>query len=183
MKETFKILFTIEVDTESGESKTIKKEIITDQVGRKSSKKVVEEDPIAKLTLADNKYILNSAALELLKASADDRIDIKYHKVGNSLVPIIGLDESFGTHNGNRLTKSGTVACRGNANAQLSRYGDVFTLEPHKDDTFLLVGNKDIVEETAEVPHDVNLNLDGLVDEIDENEEDKDELLNIDFKL
>lgn len=187
MKEVFNIVLTVEVDTESGDSKIIKKEIVKDvevkKTTRKSSPKVKEdEDTTPKLTLADNKYILNKAAVELLGADADARLDIKYHKVENSLVPIIGLDESFGTHGGNRLTKTGTVSCRGNANTQLARYGDLFILEPYKDNLFLLKGNKDTdTIEEKETPDNINLNLDGLVDEVEE--KDEDELLNIDFNF
>lgn len=187
MKEIFNIVLTVEVDTESGDSKVIKKEIVKDvevkKTAKKSSKKSIkEEDTTPKLTLTDNKYILNEAAVELLGAEADSRLDIKYHKVENSLVPIIGLDESFGTHGGNRLTKTGTVSCRGNANSQLARYGEVFTFEPYKDNLFLLKGDKDTDDiEEKEVPDDINLNLEGLVDEVEE--KDEDELLNIDFNL
>ena len=187
MKETFKVLFTIEVDTETNESKVIKKEMITDEAPKKKTatekkKEEEEESSEPQLTLTDNKYLLNKAALTALKADTDARIDIKYHKVEGALVPIIGLDETFGTHSGNRLTKTGTVSCRGNANTQLSRYGTIFTFKDYKDGLFLLSGDKDIIEEEEkEVPHDVNLNLEGLVDEVEK--EDDEELTNFDFNL
>ena len=66
--------------------------------------------------------------------------DIKYEKRGKETVPVIGTDTAFGTKQGNKLTKSLTVACRGSKNEELSKYGTEFILVPHetKDGIFVL---------------------------------------------
>lgn len=142
-----KFKFELTVDTESGEFSVISidtGEIKTVSIPKKTTKKTKkEESTTPQLILEGNKYCLNSAAIELMRVTPDDKIDIKYEKRGKIMVPVIGTDEVFGTKGGNKLTKSNTVACRGSKNEELSKYGHVFEIKPHdsKDGLFILTGD------------------------------------------
>ena len=94
----------------------------------------------------------------------DCKLDIKYEKRGKETVPVIGTDTAFGTKQGNKLTKSLTVACRGSKNEELSKYGIEFILVPHetKDGIFVLQ-NEDAKLERA---------LDDTLEKPDEPEEE-----------
>jgi hypothetical protein len=177
MIETFKVLFTYEQDPETGDIKCINREVINDDIkpAKKASttkKKTTskEESSTPQLILSDNKYTLNSAAVELMGVEPDDRLDIKYEKKGKLMIPIIGTNESFGTKAGNRLTKSFTVSYRGKANEELANYGSVFTITEHssKEGIFVLTGDNapeavedekvTIKDEASEIEVDIDLN-------------------------
>lgn len=155
MIQTFKVLFTYEQDDETGEVKVINREVINEDLPKakktsstKKTTKKADDDPEPKVTLEDNKYSLNTAALELLGVEADDRIDIKFEKRGKVRIPVIGNNVSFGTQGGNRLTKSGTVSYRGKNHDLLEEYGTVFTLKAtDKDGIFEMIGDKPLPEE------------------------------------
>ena len=93
----------IALDPETGEFRDF-------SVSKKSTttkkKSVVSDDATPKLILETSKYTLTQAAANLLGVKPDDRIDIKYQKIGNILVPVIGSNTAFGTKAGNKLTKS-----------------------------------------------------------------------------
>lgn len=135
----------IALDPETGEFRDF-------SVSKKSTttkkKSVVSDDATPKLILETSKYTLTQAAANLLGVEPDDRIDIKYQKIGNILVPVIGSNTAFGTKAGNKLTKSLTVSCRGKANEELSDYGSEFTFKPHpnKEGLFILEGDKPLPE-------------------------------------
>jgi hypothetical protein len=147
---TISLKYQVSVDTETGEmtTKCISRKIdksnfeVT-EAKKKSSKAKKEESTTPELTLEDNKYYLNSAAIELMGVSPDDKLDIKYEKKDNTMIPVIGTDESFGTRSGNRLTKSNSVAFRGSKNEELAKYGKVFTIIPHdkREGLFILQGD------------------------------------------
>lgn len=101
------------INQETGEIKDL--ELAKPKASRKSTKKVEDNDPTPRLTLLDNKYELNQAAIDLLGVEPDDRIDINYEKNDQYFIPVIGTDINFGhPGKGNKLTKSNTVSCRGN---------------------------------------------------------------------
>lgn len=195
MIETFKVLFTYEQDTETGDIKCINREVINDDIKpvkkastpKKKSSKNESSEP--QIILEDNKYTLNSAAVELMGVEPDDRLDIKFEKNGKLMIPIIGTNESFGTKAGNRLTKSFTVSCRGKANDELQNYGTVFTLSEHptKEGLFVMQGDKApeaVVDDKVEIKDDaseveVEIDLDDFI--ADENEVE--EISALDFKL
>jgi hypothetical protein len=133
--------------------KVVNREVVNDDLpkAKKTSSKTTkkaDEDPEPKVTLEDNKYSLNTAALTLLGVEADDRIDIKFEKREKGRVPVIGNNVYFGTQGGNRLTKSGTVSYRGKNHDLLEEYGTVFTLkETDKEGIFEMIGDKPIPEE------------------------------------
>lgn len=150
--ERIKILFTFDIDPLNGDMICIDRKIVDDKV--KVSK--AEESNVPTLTLEANKFTLNSNAIALLKATAGDKIDIKYQKKENASIPIIGLSSEFGTpDNGNKLTKSNTVAYRGKANTELKKFGSVFTLSPS--DT---QGLFELVSENA--PQEVSITDDAI---------------------
>ena len=152
MIQKFKVLFTYEQDDETGEVKVINREVINEDLpkAKKTSSKATkkaDDDPEPKITLEDNKYCLNNAALELLGVEADDRIDIKFEKRGKVRIPVIGNNVSFGTQGGNRLTKSGTVSYRGKNHDLLAEYGTIFSFkETDKEGIFELVGDQPLPE-------------------------------------
>lgn len=106
-----KVKFIISVDTTTGEFEVVNsetgeiKKVDLPKEKKSSSKKTTKKDenPNPTLTLEENKYILNSAAVELLEVEPEDRLDIKYEKQGKGdLIPVIGTNEAFGTKAGKK---------------------------------------------------------------------------------
>jgi hypothetical protein len=155
MIQTFKVLFTYEQDDETGEVKVVNREVVINDLPKakktsspKKSTKKADENPNPELILEDNKYCLNTAAVELLGVEVDDRLDIKFEKRDKVRVPVIGCNTAFGTQGGNRLTKSNTVSYRGKNHDLLEEFGTVFSFkETDKDGIFELVGDKPIPTE------------------------------------
>lgn len=153
MIQRFKVLFTYEQDDETGEVKVLNREVVNDDLpkAKKTSapkKSKADENPEPELILEDNKYSLNTAAIELLGVEADDRIDIKFEKRDKVRVPVIGCNTAFGTQGGNRLTKSNTVSYRGKNHDLLEEYGTIFSFkETDKEGIYELIGDKPIPEE------------------------------------
>lgn len=154
MIQQFKVLFTYEQDDETGEVKVLNREVINDDLPKAKKKtsapkkSKADENPEPELILEDNKYVLNTAAVELLGVEADDRIDIKFEKKDKVRIPVIGCNTAFGTQGGNRLTKSNTVSYRGKNHDTLEEYGTVFSFkETDKEGIFELIGDKPVPEE------------------------------------
>ena len=194
--ERIKLLLTLDLDPETGETKCVDRQIINDDLPKKtstkkSSKKPKDDNPTPTISLEDNKYTLNNAAVELMGVQPDDRIDVKFEKNGKLIIPVIGTNEVFKTKGGNRLTKSFTVSCRGKLNEELSKYGDSFTLEPHPSTPglFLLLGNKDYTPSTS---GDENINIEEKdedlptdlgIDDLTEEDSENKEITDFDFSL
>lgn len=186
--EHFQVIldYEVTVDPETGEIQTrlVNKSIdkakfksVNAPVKKKVSKIKKEESNEPQLVLEDNKYCLNTAAVELMGITTDDKIDIKYEKRGKNMIPVIGSDSVFGTKQGCKLTKSNTVSCRGSKNEELAKYGSIFELTPHetKQGLFILKGNNgpEIIEE-SEIKideEDENLPLDVDLNELIEDED------------
>lgn len=188
---TLTLQYAMKINTETGEileTKLIKRsvdksnfEVTTPK--KKASKPKKEEVSTPQLILEDNKYCLNAAAVELMQVGPDSKLDIKYEKRGNQMIPVIGTDEAFGTKGGNKLTKSNTVACRGSKNEELSKYGTEFTILAHdsKEGLFILSsgeipisqeelnGDENIALEEDEEPLPLDIDLPELVDDKDAN--------------
>ena len=121
MIKVHKITVTTEyLNEETGEIFTDTRELKDDTVkgtkkkaSKSSSTKIDDSNPNPILTLEDNKYILNAAAIEALGVEPGDTIDIKNQKIGTKKVKVIGSSETFGTKAGNKLTQKGTVSFRG----------------------------------------------------------------------
>lgn len=180
---TLTLKYQVKVDTETGEmttkciSRKIDKniEVVDAKPAKRTSKaKKGNESSVPTLTLEDNKYCLNQTAADLMGVEPDCKLDIKYEKRGKETVPVIGTDTAFGTKQGNKLTKSLTVACRGSKNEELSKYGTEFILVPHetKDGIFVLQ-NKDAKLEQA---------LDDTIEKPDGPEEEIDLPMDIDLQ-
>lgn len=128
--------------------------------------------PVA--TLENNKIIFNREALKFLNKNEGDRIGIGYGVLSDGLLhPILDLEQ------GNKITKSRTLSCRGSANEILSKYGKEFIIEK-LDDKFILTDLKfkkftreedpNILLPSLEEEDDMGsskLSLDDLLDELD----------------
>lgn len=185
---TITLKYQVTVDTETGEmtTKCIKRTVdkTNFEVSEKKTakKKVVEDNSSPQLTLEDNKYRLNTAAIELMGVSAESKIDIKYEKQGKTMIPVIGSDEAFGTRGGNRLSKSNTVACRGSKHEELVKYGNIFQIIPHdsKAGLFILKGDAqvDTLDGDENVSIDEEIDISQLIDD-----KDVEEINSFDFTL
>lgn len=161
----------VAVDPETGEVKDFTAPAAKKTTTR-SKKKKEDESSEPQLILQENKYSLNTAAVELMGVQPDDKLNIKMRKIDKVMTPILGTNEAFKTTAGNRLTKSFTVACRGANNEALSAYGTIFTLEPNPDGsgTFILHGDKkmepqivdDNLEEDVTLPPELAGDIDML---------------------
>ena len=150
-----KMMITFDYDPETNEYKPLKQEIVKDKVQKVTKAEEAEDSAEPQITLEANKYVLNRAAATLMGVEWENRLDIKYQPIekGGMMFPIIGTDTAWKTKSGNKLTKSLTVSCRGNANELLAKYGDTFTVTPWKghEGLFVMIGNKDRTEEEPTV--------------------------------
>ena len=162
-----KMMITFDYNPDTQECVLLKQEPVKEKaqkVSTTSKAEEAEDSAEPQITLESNKYILNKAAAALLNVQCEDRLDIKYQPIekGGLMFPIIGTDVTWKTKSGNKLTKSLTVSCRGNANDILSKYGDTFTVTPWKghEGLFVLIGNKDRVEEPIQKDENINIKED-----------------------
>lgn len=180
------------VNTETGEIRDFpgKIEVKKTTSTKKTSTKKSDNDPVAKLTLEDNKYSFNSAAVELMGLEPEQKIAIKYETYKKTATPVIGTTTAFGIaeSGGNRLTKTFTVSCRGANHDKLAEFGSVFELEKHptKENLFIMKG--DNVEATTETPEEIELPDDvpfdlNTLEGIDDTDADLDEILSSDLTL
>lgn len=176
----FNIILTYEMSVDADTGEVLSTNLINRDIKQVPSsspkKKEVQDDGIPRLTLDNNKYTLNSSAVELMGITQEDKIDIKYETTNDGTIPVIGTDSAFGTKGGNRLTKSNTVAYRGVKNEELAKYGNQFILSNHpvKEGLFVLtsetnenkvkeapkIENETIRLDTEDIPFD--LDLDGI---------------------
>ena len=185
-----KMLCTFEFDPQNNSYTPVgEPEIVKTQ---SKPKKKENESSEPQLELDENKYHLNSAAIELMNVNAGDRIDIKYQIIDKLNYPIIGPSTVWKSNSGNKLTKSGTVSYRGTANVALSEYGSLFTLTPWKghDGLFVLMGDEPmpqtVEDDNVELPEDMEIEEDIKPKEdddlsFDDLEEDNTELSNFKF--
>lgn len=167
-KETFTIKLTYEmsVDTDTGE--ILETKLINRSVDNSDLKTIKKETSSGNPTLflEENKCRLNEAAVQLMNLTTDSRINIKYEQCSDGDRPILEVDDK----NGNKLTKSNTIACRGNKNQELAKYGTEFEIVAHPDrpKTFILVTDKKVDKKGDEniniSPEDV-LDLTSLIDD------------------
>lgn len=168
-KETFTIKLTYEmsVNTDTGEileTKLIGRSIDNSDLKVSKKKEISSGDPT--LFLEENKCRLNEAAVQLMNLTTDTRISIKYEQCSDGDRPILEVDDK----NGNKLTKSNTIACRGNKNQELAKYGTEFEIvaHPNRPKTFILVTDKKVDKKGDEnvniSPEDV-LDLTSLIDD------------------
>ena len=141
-----------------------------------SSKKPKDDgDPVAKIRLTDTKLEFNNAAVELTGFEPDMKIDVKFEKQGRKQTPIMMED----SNNGNRLTKTFTISCRGTRHDNLAVYGDTFEVVPYpdKEGYFKLIGNIQQEDDIIDVPEEIE-NPDDVEEDLDLSNDDE-----IDFDL
>ena len=118
------------------------------------TRKPKDTDPVAKITLLDNKLQLNAAAVEMTGFEPEMKIDVKFEKKGRVTTPVLCHDDKTG----NRLTKTYTVSFRGSRHDNLAEYGTVFELIPYegKDEYFKLKGDAPEKEDDIiDVPEEI----------------------------
>ena len=195
--ERIKLLLTLDIDPETGDTTCVNREIINDDIKKVTKKKKAtvkeDEDTTPKIILEDNKYKINQAVVKLLELDLDEenRLEINYEKSGKTVTPLFGTNYAFGHSDskGNKLTKSLTVACRGNANSELAEFGNEFTLEPHptKENIYILKGTNEVTipdgDENVAVPQEITDDTLDLSDFIAEESEEEHEVDGFDFNL
>ena len=175
------VTITFDVDSETGDVTNVKTQVegqVKRKTTTKSKKDVVkelEDTPI--ITREETKLVLNNRAVADMGIEYGDRVFIIYEKGEKTLFPVIGRSED----KGNKITKSNTVAFKGNQNVALAEFGTEFTIEEYEDETWKLVpvgGSKVVktVEEAVKLSEEVKPEL--LVEDDEEYEIDE-----FEFKL
>lgn len=163
----------VAVNPENGEIREFVSKKSTSSTGTTTrKKKVVDDNPNPQITLEEKKYCLNNAAVELMGVEPEMKLCIKMRKVDGIMTPIIGTTEAFKVKDGNRITKSFTVACRGANHDALVSYGTIFDLveNPDNSGTFIMKGDQALnvisddvnIDNDIELPDELNVNLDDL---------------------
>lgn len=108
---------------------------------RKKKEEIVEEmAAVSLITLEESKLVFNNRAVADLELEYEDRIVIKWEKVGKKLIPVIGKDEAFDEEGtGNKVTKTNTIGYKGKQNAVLAEFGNQFTIEVYKEGIWKLI--------------------------------------------
>lgn len=154
-------LYTQWVDQSTGELFEETREFLDDSIKipkktstRSSSKKSKDTDTDPKIYLEDNKFRLNSKAIELTGFDPEQKINVLFEKKGRVTTPVLCEDEK----NGNRLTKTFTVSCRGSRHDNLAEFGDVFEVIPYegKEGYFKLKGNIEKEDDIIDIPEEIN---------------------------
>ena len=141
------------------------------------TRKPKDTDPVAKITLLDNKLQLNAAAVEMTGYEPDGKYDVVFEKKGRKITPVLKPDEA----KGNRLTKTYTISFRGSRHDNLAEYGDIFELIPYEgnDGWFKLQGNAPEKEDDiVDIPEEIS-----NPDDEEEFDEDGIEAGEVDFDL
>lgn len=100
----------------------------------------IQSEPIIEgpfdLKVLEGKLQLTSDAVKKLGAATKDRIAINYWYAGpNNAYPIISKADVFDGVDGTQLTKSKTLAFRGEQRDTLLKYGTAFSFEEWRDKT------------------------------------------------
>lgn len=147
----------------------VEKKKTTTSKAKKEKDVVIEDQSV--ITLEANKISFNNKAVLDMELKYQDRIIIKYEKIKGQKkpLPIIGKDTSFDEEgSGNKLTKTNTIAYRGNANTILAEYGSKFTIEEYSegiwklvslDDTSINISKDDTYEDVIAKAEDIELTV------------------------
>lgn len=132
-----------------GDFKEVKK--TTSTRTRKAKK---DDEPTPMIHLLEGKWQMNTKAIELTGFEPEQKLDIKYEKKGRNITPVLCVDDK----NGNRLTKTYTVSCRGSRHDNLTEYGDTFEVIPYegKEGYFKLKGNVEKEDDIIDVPEEIS---------------------------
>lgn len=189
-------LITQFVDEETGELFEDKREFKEDSIktsgtkkatSKKKSKNPYDEEPEPILVREDNKLILNQAAVDALSAGEGDRIAIKEQAINRKKRLVIGLSDTFGTKEGNLLTKSNTIRWSGKNQEMVSRYGDEFNFVPHDktEGLFILVNRNEDEEVTNPDEEEEVIDVEAEINELNADLDDETEVLpsNLNFEF
>ena len=164
--QSSKLVLTL-VDTETGELFTKEatfgdfKEVTKKATTTRTRKPKTDDEPTPMLHVLEGKIQMNTKAQELCGFEPEQKIDIKFEKRGRVITPVMCVDDK----NGNRLTKTYTISCRGQKRENLIQYGDTFEVIPYegKEGYFKLIGNVEQPEDDiVDVPEEIT-----SVDDID----------------
>jgi hypothetical protein len=135
------IIVTFEFDTEADTVSNVKCSVDGVEKKKRVTKKkddVIEEMASESIiTLEETKLSFNNKAVADMELVYEDRVFIKWEQEGKMLFPIIGKDGE----NGNKLTKTNTIAYKGKQNAVLAEFGNQFTIEPYKENSWKLISS------------------------------------------
>ncbi len=187
-------LITQFVDEETGELFEDKREFKEDSIktsgakkatSKKKSKNPYDEEPEPILVREDNKLILNQAAVDALSAGEGDRIAIKEQAINRKKRLVIGLSDTFGTKEGNLLTKSNTIRWSGKNQEMVSRYGDEFNFVPHDktEGLFILVNRNEDEEVTNPDEEEEVIDVEAEINELNADLDDETEVLPSDLNF
>ena len=154
------VTVTFDVNDETGDVTNVKTSVEGEvkKTRKTTSKKTLEDDNpgIPTITREDSKLTFNNKALEVLGVDAGDRVLIKLEKKKNKFIPVIASSEVWDNPDqGNKLTKSNTVAFKGKQNDALAEFGSKFILTEYKEGIFALESQDndqkiDTIEEAIE---------------------------------
>lgn len=169
------------VDPETGEMYTKEatlgefKDVVKKTSTPRTRKPKEDDEPTPMIHMLDTKLQFNTKAQQLCGFEPESKLDIKFEKRGKNVTPILCED----LKNGNRLTKTYTLSCRGQKRENLLQYGDTFEVIPYegKEGYFKLIGNIEQPEDDLiDIPEEVSsaeeiddeLGIDGVdLDNID----------------
>lgn len=115
-------------------------------------------------------------ALELLNVNAGDRIRVGIKTVDNILTPFIVKAEDA-SEGANLLNKNNTVQCRGKNRENLLKFGDKFKLKQTSDNTFMLIGDKEVQRPTSDPGIEIVQDDDAIINDLNKlGEEEKEEV-------
>lgn len=164
--------FEFDFNSDTNEFTLVNQKIISKGKTKSTSKKsdiktsIETEGEIPSVTREDNKLVFNNKAIDLLGVTYGDTISLQFDNKGKVITPVIGNSDITGVK-GNKITKSGTLSCRGKSNEVLADYGTVFTIiKGKKEGLFELVGENATVQQNDS--DDNELELDNVLnDDID----------------
>lgn len=119
----------------------VTKKVTNVKVEQSDKKSLYKASGKAIVEIESNKLKLTTAAVQMIGAKPEERVNVNYWQVNNSeTIPLIGKSEVFSSKlDGNKLTKSNTVSFRGTQRQQLLQYGDLFELTEFKPGMFRLI--------------------------------------------
>ena len=129
------------------------KEVTKKATTTRSKKPKDDGETIPMIHLLEGKWQMNTKAVELTAFEPEMKLEIKFEKKGRVTTPILCEDDK----NGNRLTKTYTVSCRGSKHDNLAEYGDIFEVIPYegKEGYFKLIGNIQKEDDIIDVPEEI----------------------------
>lgn len=148
------------IDKETGEIITKEatlgdfKDVVKKASTPRTKKPKDDGETIPMLHVLEGKIQMNTKAQQLCEFEPEQKIDIKFEKKGRMITPVMCVDDK----NGNRLTKTYTISCRGQKRENILEYGDTFEVIPYEDRPgyFKLKGNAPEKEDDIiDVPEEI----------------------------